>query len=151
MLVKAKCVMKAFESNACLMFEPGCGPLPGGLYEIERDGPLASMKVGNIDVFQFDRNAGPDDKPHDYTCKKLVDGEECGKKCKNLAELGNHVNKMHKEAAEIPVDDEPVVVREDGRKKPRTFTCKECGEILPHLYALKVHKKTHEVAVAVAA
>jgi hypothetical protein len=49
--------------------------------------------------------------------------------------------------------DEEVVVAKDMRGKTRkttTFTCKHpgCGEVLPHLYALKVHKKTHAVAQA---
>ena len=35
MKVPAKCNMKAWESNSAMMFEPGGGPLPGGLYELD--------------------------------------------------------------------------------------------------------------------
>jgi hypothetical protein len=135
------------------MCVPGGGPLPGGLYEIERDGPLASLKLGQAYVFAFDRNAGPDDKPHDYSCKK----EGCGAKFKTLAELGRHANSAHKnDPHPLAEPDAEVEVAKDMRGKTRkvkTFTCKHpgCGAVLPHLYALKVHKKTHEVAVAQAA
>ena len=123
--------------------------MPGGLYEIDRDGPLAQLKTNGGKtgkyVFEFDRNAGPDDKPHDYSCKR----EGCGKKFKTLADLGTHTKTEHK--TERFESDEEVEVVKDMRgktKKPHTFTCKEpgCGVVLPHLYALKVHKKTHEKA-----
>ena len=137
MLVNAKCIARAWDSGAAVLY------YPGEVYEIDRDSLLASMKVGNEFVFQFDRNANPSDKAHDYTCKR--DG--CGKKFGTLAELGRHVNANHKDSDGVPEDNEPVAVREDGRKKKgRTFSCKVpgCGAVLPHLYALKVHKKTHD-------
>lgn len=150
MLVAAKCIMAAVDSTTTEYFKPGAGPLPGGLYKIDRDGPLAALKTAGGPrgkyVFEFDRNANPDDKPHDYSCKK--DG--CGKKFKTLAELGRHTHSEHRgESVAESVGEEEVVVAKDMRGKTRkvtTFTCKEpgCGEVLPHLYALKVHKKTHQ-------
>ena len=157
MQVVAKCIMPAWDSVACMPYSPGQGPFPGGLYEIDRDGPLAKlMTTGGRTakyVFEFDRNAGPDDKPHDYSCKR--DG--CGKKFKSLAALGTHTKTDHKgEANPLAEPDAEVFVikSRQGKHKNRTFTCKEpgCGEVLPHLYALKVHKKTHvKVAVEEAA
>lgn len=148
MLVKAKCVTPAWDSTSTVMYVPGGGPLPEGLYEIDRDGPLASLKMGSTYVFDFDRNANPDDKPHDYSCKR------CGKKFKTLAELGRHSNAEHK-AEEVKASDEEVVVVVDGRgrKKGRTFTCKVegCGVTLPNLYAVRVHKKIHEEGAVIKA
>lgn len=149
MQVEAKCIMDSYDSPSCTLYKMG------GTYLIERDGPLAALKTsgGKMGkyVFEFDRNAGPDDKPHDYTCKK----EGCGKKFKTLAALGTHTNSDHKESDRENSDD--VVVAKDMRGKTRKnngFRCKTdgCGQVLPNLYALKVHKKTHEeAAVAQAA
>ncbi|HME56820.1 MAG TPA: hypothetical protein VKF63_00660 [Terracidiphilus sp.] len=58
MKVQAKCIAEAWDSTACTMYEPGKGPLPGGLYEIDRDSQLATLKTptGKY-VFEFDRNS----------------------------------------------------------------------------------------------
>lgn len=131
MLVKAKCVTRAWDSEATVMYEPGLGPLPGGLYEIDRDGPLAHMKLGSTYVFDFDRNCGPDDKPHDYSCKR----EGCGKKFKTLAALGTHTKTEHKDDPNplAEPDAEVVIVQKS--------TCKQCnppqvfdsrGEMMKH-------------------
>jgi DNA gyrase subunit A len=56
-LVKAKCIEDAWDSTACIMYKPGQGPLPDGLYEIDRYGELAKLKnptTGKY-VFEFDR------------------------------------------------------------------------------------------------
>jgi DNA gyrase subunit A len=57
MKVQAKCVMEAWDSKAAKKYTPGGGPLPGGLYEIDRDSQLTTLKTprGNW-VFEFDRN-----------------------------------------------------------------------------------------------
>jgi hypothetical protein len=153
MQVAAKCIMAASLSSPVQQyFVPGGGPLPGGLYEIDRDGPLADLKTsgGKLGkyVFEFDRNAGPDDKPHDYSCKK----PGCDFKAKNLAALGTHTKQAHKDDPNpLAEPDAEVTIVKDMRGKTRKnkgFTCKECGEVLPHLYALKVHKKTHAKAAA---
>lgn len=139
MQVEAHCIMDAWDSILCVPYKKGFN------YEIARDGQLAQLKTPRgAYVFEFDRNAGPDDKPHDYTCKK----PGCGKKFKNLAALGTHTKQDHKDDMIVADSDEEIVVAKDGRgkKKGKTFTCKTegCGQILPNLYALKVHKKTHE-------
>lgn len=148
-MVSAKCIMAASLSSPVQQyFTPGGGPLPGGLYEIDRDGPLADLKTtggkSGKYVFQFDRNASPGEE-HDYTCKKEA-CKEFGKDFKTLAALGSHTRSAHKD--ETVEDIVPAVVPVDGRgrKKGKTFKCKHpgCGEVLPHLYALKIHKKTHE-------
>lgn len=58
MKVQARCIAKAWDSKACIMYEPGKGPLPGGLYEIDRDSQLATLKTptGRY-IFEFDRNS----------------------------------------------------------------------------------------------
>lgn len=148
-MVEAKCIMDAWDSPACMPYKQG------QTYEIDREGPLAKLKTprGNP-VFEFDRNAGPDDKPHNYSCKKP--GCEDLKPFKTLAELGRHSNSAHKDDPNPMASDEEIFIPKDmrGKKKGKTFTCKHpgCGVVLPHLYALKVHKKTHEKdAVAQAA
>lgn len=149
-MVEAKCIMPAWDSVACMSFTPGQGPLPEGLYKIDRSGPLAELKTprGKY-VFEFDRNAGPDDKPHDYSCKK--DG--CVKKFKTLADLGTHTKTDHKEeSVREESDDVPVASDGRGKKKNKTFTCKDCGKSgIPNLYALGQHKKIHKAAVEKAA
>lgn len=156
MLVQAKCLMAASLSSPVQQyFTPGKGPLPGGLYEIDRDGPLAQLKTNGgktgKHVFEFDRNSTRTndgvDVVKDYSCKK----EGCGAKFKTLNALGTHTREAHKnDPNPLAEPDAEVIVAKDARGKHnnRTFTCKEpgCGEVLPHLYALKVHKKTHEKA-----
>ena len=153
MKVTAKCIMDAFDSPSCQHFKMG------STYEIDRDGPLAQLKTsgGKLGkyVFDFDRNGTKTndgvDVVKDYSCKK--DG--CGAKFKTLNALGTHTKSAHKDDPNpLAEPDAEVVVAKDMRGKTRTnkgFTCKQCGEVLPHLYALKVHKKTHEAAVEQAA
>ena len=116
MLVEAKCIMDAYDSPSCQHFKMG------STYQIERDGALAQLKTsgGKLGkyVFEFDRNAGPQDKPHDYSCKK----PGCGKKFKSLAQLGTHTKVDHKDdpnpLAEDVADDEVVL--------KQTCKCKAC-------------------------
>jgi hypothetical protein len=160
MLVMAKCTARSWDSIQ------GREYLPGFEYEIDTDSPLASLTThpvaykdgkpvkyqrsdeGKLEafptskppyVFEFDRNANPNDKPHDYSCKK----PGCGAFFKTLSDLGTHTKTAHNDSP--VVDNEPVVVVKDGRgkKKNKTFTCKECGDVLPNLYALGQHKKSH--------
>ena len=169
MLVKAKCIARAWDNDTAREY------LPNIEYEIDSESKLADLTVtpvayddsGNAVrwfrnpkgevvsqripkpayVFEFDRNATKTKDGAtvvmDYSCKK------CGDKFDTLADLGRHSNSKHKGEDLIP-DDEPVQPRVDGRSKPRTFTCKTCGEVLPNLYAMGVHNKTHaEVGNAV--
>lgn len=107
MKVHAKCARPAWDNP--FLYQPGRGPLPGGLYEIEHDGPLALMKSAGKWVFEFDRDEviaaelaaeGVDTSsvkkrgpllsplaPHDYTCKR------CGVVFPNLNSLGQHSRK----------------------------------------------------------
>ena len=138
MKVKAKCISRAWDGMACVLYHPG------EVYEIENDSQLASLKVGNDYVFQFDRTGTRTDDGidvvKDYSCKK------CGVKFKTLNALGVHSNQNHRDVHEAATlaDDEPIVERVDGRKKPRTFTCKTCGEVLPNLYRMRVHNQGHQ-------
>lgn len=152
-MVSAKCIMPAWDSVNCLHLKPGQGSLPGGLFEIDRDGPLAKLKTSGGPmgkyVFEFDRNGNPDDKVHDYTCKKCGETKDpLGRKF-TLNTLGTHTKTAHKDESTAE-SSEDVVVAVDGRgkHKNKSFKCSQCDEKFPHLYALKVHKKTHAVAVA---
>lgn len=146
MLVKAKCITPAWDNVNAIRYEPGWGPLAEGLYEIDRNGPLASLKVGDRYVFEFDRNGTRTndgvDVVKDYSCKR----EGCGKKFKTLNALGTHTREDHKD--EPVIDEEPAgpVVDGRGKKKNKTFTCHTpgCGALLPNLYALKLHKQEHK-------
>lgn len=140
MLVKAKCVTPAWDSTNTLMYVPGGGPLPGGLYEIDRDGPLASLKLGSTYAFDFDRNANPDDKPHDYSCKR----PECAnlKPFKTLAELGRHANAEHRGADIVVGDDE----EEETSVDLTAQTCFICQppKVLRSKHGLRLHnEKSH--------
>ena len=130
MLVKAKCVTPCWDSDNAVLYTPGSGPLLEGLFEIDRDGPLASLKLGSTYVFDFDRNCGPDDKPHDYSCKK----EGCGKKFKTLAALGTHTNEEHREVRDDSEDLAPFA----------GVTCKICNKRCKSAYGLRLHnEKSH--------
>lgn len=60
MLVQAECLIRAWDSNEAVMYEPGMGPLPGGLYEIDTDNvALTSLiAVGGKWVFQYEGHTG---------------------------------------------------------------------------------------------
>lgn len=139
MFVLATCNADSWDSPSCTLYKRG------QTYEIKRDGQLAKLKGPRGEyVFEFDRNAGPDDKPHDYSCKR----EGCGKKFKTLNELGTHTREDHKdEPHPLAEPDADVVVAIDqrGKGKGRSFTCKTpgCGVVVPNLHELKMHKKTH--------
>lgn len=136
MLVKARCVTPAWDSVGAVMYEPGRGPLPEGLYEIDRDGPLARLKLGSTYVFDFDRNCGPDDKPHDYSCKK----EGCGKKFKTLSDLGSHTRSEHKDVAIL----EPTGEDEEVDLSDRTCNICVPPKVLRSAYGLRLHnEKSH--------
>ncbi len=138
MRVKAKCVTPAWDSTNTLMYVPGGGPLPDGLYEIDRDGPLASLKLGSTYVFDFDRNANPEDKPHDYSCKR----PECAhlKPFKTLAELGRHSNAEHR-GADIVVGD---VEEEPEDLTDRTCFICQPPKVLKSKHGLRLHnEKSH--------
>jgi hypothetical protein len=135
MKVQAKCISLAWDSPKCFSF------YPGETYEIEHDGTLAVMKIGNIYVFEFDRTmtgTGVSPAPGGFICK------QCQKPFESLNDLGTHTRSVHKtEAVEEVVSDESVVIEKRGKKKGKTFTCKTCGEVLPNLYAIRVHNKSH--------
>jgi predicted RNA-binding Zn-ribbon protein involved in translation (DUF1610 family) len=83
---------------------------------------------------------------NDYTCKKCGETKDPTGRKFTLNTLGTHTRSAHKDdphpLAE-PDNDEPIVLVDGRKKKGKTFTCKTCGEILPNLYAVRVHNRTH--------
>jgi hypothetical protein len=67
MLVHAKCLAFAWDSLASKAYSPDAGPLPDGLYEIDTDSQLATLKTIRGDwLFQYPGHEGkpkPEDKP----------------------------------------------------------------------------------------
>ena len=65
MLVHAKCLAFAWDSQASKAYNPDAGPLPDGLYEIDTDSQLATLKTLRGDwLFQYPGHVGkPEDKP----------------------------------------------------------------------------------------
>ena len=129
-LIQAKCINPAWDSARAKYF------YAGEMYEIDRDSPLAELKIGSGPnaryVFEFDRNS-PGEK-HDYTCK------ECGFPAKTLAELGRHCHVEHPLDTGIPEpQSEPEEVFADR-------TCPECQRKCASPYGLRVHRnKSHGV------
>jgi hypothetical protein len=146
------------------------GPLPDGSYEIEHDGPLASLKtgtryvkfdkdgkpvgdpIGGKYVFEFDRAAAAataatpgavfvPSAEGKYTCKS------CGKVFPSLNALGTHAHadcpgkKEETETLEPETETEETSGPVDRRGKG-PLTCKGCGEQFPHVNALVKHKET---------
>ena len=158
MIVEAICLHDAFDSSQCFYYERG------KRYAIDTESEIASMTVrplssGRVDpktgalvsvkserkplpVFEFDRaaplGAAGNGIPSDYTCKK------CGVDCKSLNGLGTHNRQKHPpEVFKDGTEEEQIQPRPDGRKT-RTFKCNVCGEVLPNLWGLRVHNKTHK-------
>ena len=67
MIVHAKCLAFAWDSLASKAYNPDAGPLPDGLYEIDTDSQLATLKTLRGDwIFQYPGHEGrpkPGDKP----------------------------------------------------------------------------------------
>ena len=65
MIVHAKCLAFAWDSLAGKAYNPDAGPLPDGLYEIDTDSQLATLKTLRGDwLFQYPGHVGkPEDKP----------------------------------------------------------------------------------------
>lgn len=53
----ARCISPAWDNDATVKYEPGYGPERDGLYEIDPKGPLAQLKVGGKNVFEFVKEA----------------------------------------------------------------------------------------------
>ena len=73
MLVKAKCTINVFDNATSVFYTPGGGPFAEGLYEIDRDGQLAKIKLGSTYCFDFDRTpeqlaVDSNDPDADRTC-----------------------------------------------------------------------------------
>lgn len=66
MLVHAKCLAFAWDSQASKAYNPDAGPLPDGLYEIDTDSQLATLKTIRGDwLFQYPGHEGRAPKPGD--------------------------------------------------------------------------------------
>ena len=65
-LVHAKCLAFAWDSLASKAYNPDAGPLPDGLYEIDTDSQLATLKTLRGDwLFQYPGHEGRAPKPGD--------------------------------------------------------------------------------------
>jgi hypothetical protein len=66
MIVHAKCLAFAWDSQASKAYSPDAGPLPDGLYEIDTDSQLATLKTLRGDwLFQYPGHEGRAPKPGD--------------------------------------------------------------------------------------
>jgi hypothetical protein len=80
-LVHAKCLAFAWDSQAGKAYNPDAGPLPDGLYEIDTDSQLATLKTLRGDwLFQYPGHEGrpkPEDKPvaATATIKEVVEAK----------------------------------------------------------------------------
>jgi uncharacterized C2H2 Zn-finger protein len=135
MIVAARCTAAAWESNSCVMLVPGGGTLPDGRYEIDRDSPLAELKIGGRYVFEFDRNntrtSDGVDVVKDYSCKK----PGCGAFFKTLSELGTHSKTAHAAGEELAEPDAEIV----SVKAP--CRCRPCDKEFPSRADLMKHKR----------
>ena len=82
MLVHAKCLAFAWDSQASKAYNPDAGPLPDGLYEIDTDSQLATLKTLRGDwLFQYPGHEGRAPKPGDEpvvataTVKEVVEAK----------------------------------------------------------------------------
>ena len=82
MLVHAKCLAFAWDSQASKAYNPDAGPLPDGLYEIDTDSQLATLKTIRGDwIFQYPGHEGRAPKPEDNpvvataTIKEVVEAK----------------------------------------------------------------------------
>lgn len=157
--VQAMCLHDAFDSTQCLYYERGrtypidtesevanmtVRPLSSGKVD-PKTGEIIAVKVARkpMPVFEFDRaaplGATGNGFPSDYTCKK------CGEDCKSLNGLGTHNRQNHPpEVFRDGTEEEQIAPRPDGRKKPKTFKCKHCGDPFPNLFKYREHLKTHK-------
>jgi hypothetical protein len=66
MLVHAKCLAFAWDSQASKAYNPDAGPLPDGLYEIDTDSQLATLTTLRGEwLFQYPGHEGKVPKPED--------------------------------------------------------------------------------------
>ena len=82
MKVAAKCLAFAWDSQASKAYYPNAGPLPDGLYEIDTDSQLATLKTIRGDwLFQYPGHEGRAPKPGDVpvvataTIKEIVEAK----------------------------------------------------------------------------
>jgi hypothetical protein len=58
-MVVAQCLASAWDSVACRTYEPGQGPLPDGLYEIDADSQLSTLvTIRGMWLFQYPGHEG---------------------------------------------------------------------------------------------
>jgi hypothetical protein len=82
MLVHAKCLAFAWDSQASKSYNPDAGPLPDGLYEIDTDSQLATLTTLRGEwLFQYPGHEGKVPKPEDEpvvataTIKEIVEAK----------------------------------------------------------------------------
>lgn len=108
--------------------------------------------------FEFDRSANSNPAEGVWFCK------DCGAYFDKFTDLGTHCTSTHQSKAKKQVAeaqareeeegidhpaDEEVVVEKRGKGKGRTYTCKQCGEVMPHPYAMRIHnQEKHQPVVA---
>ena len=130
MIVKAKCVMQAFDSKACMTY------LPGREYEIEHDGKLASMKMAGRFVFEFDREAAlKSANPELVVDLDIVTPPAPVNHLPNLTEDGKRT---------APTDARMV------GDYPGKYTCKRCLHVFSSLPELGSHSRKCLVETAIA-
>lgn len=150
-IIQAKCIDHCMDSMNCVQYFPGdlcefnmtTGRVSrcDGVFAFTRQLFWLKTQRGKW-TFEFDRANSSDSQLRIFFCR------ECGQPFDNLNEIGTHSREFHnknkvaapKVEAE-PESEEKIVVERRGAKKGRTFTCHDCGESLPNLYATRKHKK----------
>ena len=123
MKVKAKCITRAFDNQTSVLFEPG------EFYDIEHDGPLASLKIGERFI-RFDKEGKPVGDPIGGKYVFEFDRAAVGAAAVRIPAAVKEIEPPDPEAARRMLDFQ-------GK-----YTCKKCGKSCESLNELGTHSRS---------